>query len=123
MEVNSTVNKPNYNTTKKGAIIGAGLGAAKIGYQLAMVNANYLGLKGADFAAKKERISSLHSNFKTTDLIDMTKTTVSKVVKAAKKAILSPANILKTAGVFALVGAGVGLIVDLYKNGKANKKA
>lgn len=121
MEVNAV--SSSYKSTAKGTAIGAGVGAALTGYQLAMVRANYLGLKGATFAARKERVGILHTIFKNTGLVDMSKTTVSKVIKGAQKAVLSPANLAKQVGGLALIGAAVGFAVDLYKNSNAKKSA
>ena len=123
MEVNAVATTPSYNRTKKGAIWGAALGAATVGYQYGMVKSNFAGLKGAAISVKKDRIGVLKSMYESTGLFDMAKTTVSRIVKAAKKSVLSPTNIVATVGALTLACAGVGLAIDAYKNNKAKKSA
>lgn len=118
MEVNGVISKP-YHTTKKGAMLGAGIGLAALGCQYGMVNANYSGLKGAAYAVKKERLELLKSIYESTGLFDMAKTTVSKVVKGAKKQVLSVPNVAKQVVGLAAIGAGIGFAVDLYKSHRA----
>lgn len=123
MEVNAVSSTPSYQKTKKGATIGAALGAATVGCQYGMISANYAGLKNAAFSVKKERIEILKSIFKSKDLFDVDKTTVSRVIRGAKRAVANPVNIAKNVCGMALIGAGVGLAIDLYKSHKANKSA
>ncbi|MCR5265228.1 MAG: hypothetical protein K6E29_01375 [Cyanobacteria bacterium RUI128] len=123
MEVNAVAPTTNYKNTKKGAVIGAALGASSIGYQYGMINANFAGLKNAAYGAKKDRIELLKSIYKSTGLFDMQKTTVSKIVKGAKKAVTSPMNVAKNLCGMALIGAGIGFAVDYLKNQKASKQA
>lgn len=122
MEVNSIVNNP-YRATKKDAAIGAGVGLAATAYQYGLVSANFMGLKGATISAKKDRLDVLRLLFRNTKLFDMSKTTVSKVVKSAQKAVLSVPNVAKNVAIFAGIGAGIGLVSDFCKSHKEKVNA
>lgn len=120
MEVAKVSVAPEYKSTKKGATVGAVAGAATTAFAYGAASCNYLGMKGASIAAKKERISALKSILSSRG-IDMAKTTVSKVVKAGRKAIASPVGILSTVVAGVAIGAGLGFVMDTIKNRNTKK--
>ena len=128
--VNSNPNP--VKTIGKGAVIGAGVGAAT---QAGLIAAVYSGMKTP---SKDEFLKNGIENAKrlTKDetqqasAIEYVKENADKlyqdgkdIIAKAKKEIMKkvPANILKSAGFVAVIGAAIGGIVYLVKKAKANK--
>ena len=113
--------RPKYKSTVNGAVAGAVAGAAGVG---AFAGLGALSLKAAKiFPDEGTRDYIKRCQEKLTKRgWDMSKTTVSKVTRSSIKAITKPLNFVKAAGTLAVVGAGIGLAMDIVKNNKAAKK-
>ncbi len=98
----------NYGGTITGATIGLGYGAlgAYAGKKAMNFVANDMKkLKGASFAAKREFLSNFGPH----------KGTVNKLIKESVDAFKNPKVLAKGIGKIALIGAGIGLAVDLIR--------
>ncbi|MCM1265470.1 MAG: hypothetical protein NC200_04650 [Candidatus Gastranaerophilales bacterium] len=116
---NNVAARPAYKSTKKGTIVGAGIGAAVVGLEATAATCSRLPLKDVKTFADKKNYIRMMTDAYTARGIDMSKTTVSRMYKAGMKHILGPKNIITMLGVGAAVGAGIGLINDMIKNRKA----
>lgn len=119
MEISN--NRPNYNSVKKGGMIGAAAGALSGAGMYGIVNASTLALKNdTSFSAKRKFITGMSEQYSALG-IDMSKITVSKVIAGAKKGLKNPVTIAMGIAGTALIGAGIGFIVDMVKNSAAKK--
>ncbi len=117
---NVAVKQPNYHGTRNGAIAGGVAGGAYIGAGFGGAKLAQCALKHSNFSQKKEILSNLQKNY--TNLgVNMAKTSVSKILKFTVETLKKPSEIAKSVVGVAIVGAAIGLGVDMIKNHKRNK--
>ena len=77
-------------------------------------------LKNSNFSQRREILSNLQKTY--TNLgVDMAKTSVSKILKYTVETLKKPSEIAKSVAGVAVVGAAIGLGIDMIKNHKRNK--
>lgn len=116
---NAAAVRPPYKSTKKGAVIGAGVGAASSAVALGLGACSMMPLKGKTSIAEKKNFIKMASDQFSKTGIDLKKTTVSKCYKEGMKKLKSPLTFAKNMAIFAAIGAGIGFVNDMIKNKKA----
>ena len=122
MEVsNNTQVRPKHNATKKCGIAGAAIGAVGGALTYGCAKTVTLPLKrDASIAGKRNFISDMAKVYERFG-IDMSKTTVSRSIKAGQNALKHP--IVIAGGIIATMAVGgfIGAIVDGVKNHRVKK--
>ena len=117
---NVAVKQPNYHGTRKGAITGTAVGGADVGAGYVGAKLAQYALKNSNFSQRREILSNLQKTY--TNLgVDMAKTSVSKILKYTVETLKKPSEIAKSVAGVAVVGAAIGLGIDMIKNHKRNK--
>lgn len=118
MDINTT---PKYNTSLKGGITGAVVGAAGGAAVYQLTRATMLPLRGeTTFSQKRDFINDMHKIFSNHN-IEMKGTTVSRTVKSSLKTLKKPSVIASGLLLASGVGTAIGACIDMVRLKKAAK--
>lgn len=121
MEVAKIGASTEYKSTKKGAVAGAVTGVITGATMYGLTKAVTLPLKqDASVASKRAFIKDLGGMYKSHG-IDLSKTTVSKVIKSSKEVLKKPQVIMAGLVLATCIGAMFGAVADATKHHRTNK--